>query len=334
MPSLLVCTQPAARNLTFFRSSGPSTLLQHLSAATHLTGITPASNLGIRPVPELTSTGIPQLDALIGGLPRGCLTEIYGMPSSGRTSILLSAMAAATCRQEACALVDVSNAFNPHSAAAAGMDLGQLLWVRCNETTKKNPADLPADFAQGRGTGRLQSRVTDKIQLKSDMARMAQALKVADLLVQSGGFGFIAIDLGDQHQSTSRRTPLASWFRFRRAVENTPTVLLVISQAPCARSCASLVLRLACQSSPVDSSSRTQRSILAFQLSRLAGDPGQQITVHNFLQKRIFVDRATPAHARLFEGISIRLQAERWQREPKLLCGDKTAFSTTTVWCR
>ena len=38
--------------------------------------------------------------------------------------------------------------------------------------------------------------------------------------------------------------PLTSWFRFRRAVEPTATVLLVVEREPCARTCASLVVRL------------------------------------------------------------------------------------------
>src|SRR5580765_6920205 len=45
--------------------------------------VTPASRLEIRPAPEMASIGIPALDALTGGLPRGCLTEIYGPASSG-----------------------------------------------------------------------------------------------------------------------------------------------------------------------------------------------------------------------------------------------------------
>src|SRR5208283_793228 len=76
---------------------------------------------------------IPQLDLLTGGLPRGCLTEICGTASSGRTSVLLFALARATRRGEVCALVDGSDAFDPASASAAGMEMSRLLWVRCGE---------------------------------------------------------------------------------------------------------------------------------------------------------------------------------------------------------
>ena len=55
-------------------------------------------------------------------------------------------------------------------------------------------------------------------------SRLEQVLKVTDLLLQSNGFGMIALDLGDIPTSSARRIPMASWFRFRRAVEHTPTV--------------------------------------------------------------------------------------------------------------
>src|SRR5438445_5688375 len=71
-----------------------------------------------------------------------------------------------------------------------------------------------------------------------------QALRVTDLLLQSGGFGMVAIDLSDVPLKLARRIPLTSWFRFQRAVENTPTVLFVIGQVPCAQTCATLLLKL------------------------------------------------------------------------------------------
>jgi hypothetical protein len=69
-------------------------------------------------------------------------------------------------------------------------------------------------------------------------------LKVTDLLLQSNGFGMIALDLGDVPVSSARRIPLASWFRFRRAVEHTPTALLVLDQQPIAGSCSSVLVKV------------------------------------------------------------------------------------------
>src|SRR5450432_2717510 len=106
-----------------------------------LARVTPASQLEISPAPEMVSSGIPAIDALTGGLPRGCLTEICGPASSGRTSVLLAALAAATSRDEFCALVDANDALDPHSTAAAGIDLDRLLWVRCGESY---PEEEPA----------------------------------------------------------------------------------------------------------------------------------------------------------------------------------------------
>jgi hypothetical protein len=69
-------------------------------------------------------------------------------------------------------------------------------------------------------------------------------LKVTDLLLQSNGFGMIALDLGDVPVSSARRIPLASWFRFRRAIEHTPTTLLVLEQQPIAGSCSSVLVKV------------------------------------------------------------------------------------------
>src|SRR5215471_4558236 len=74
-------------------------------------------------------------------LPRGCLTEIYGTASSGRTSVMLAALAAATGRGEYCAVIDSSDTLDPHSLAAAGIDLDRLLWVRCNENSAQRHRD-------------------------------------------------------------------------------------------------------------------------------------------------------------------------------------------------
>jgi hypothetical protein len=74
--------------------------------------------------------------------------------------------------------------------------------------------------------------------------QLGQMLKVTDLLLQSNGFGMIALDLGDVPVPSARRIPLASWFRFRRAIEHTPTALLVLEQQPIAGSCSSVLLRV------------------------------------------------------------------------------------------
>ena len=73
--------------------------------------------------------------------------------------------------------------------------------------------------------------------------RLEQALKTTDLLVHGGGWGVVVLDLGSVSWVDARRIETSIWFRFRRAIENTPTILLLVGEESCAKSCASLVLR-------------------------------------------------------------------------------------------
>src|SRR5262249_61669798 len=95
------------------------------------------------------------------------------------------------------------------------------LWIRCGANSPRRHGDTEKNYGQ-----------------------VEQALRVTDLLLQSGGFGLVTIDLADVPVHVVRRIPLTSWFRFQRAVEPTPTVLLVFSPTPCARTCASLLLQM------------------------------------------------------------------------------------------
>ncbi|WP_263376125.1 RecA family protein [Granulicella aggregans] len=71
-----------------------------------------------------------------------------------------------------------------------------------------------------------------------------QAIRATDLLLQGGGFGAIVLDLGSTPAEIAWRIPLATWFRFRAACERSRTSLLLLTQHPCARSSAELVVRL------------------------------------------------------------------------------------------
>jgi recombination protein RecA len=104
--------------------------------------LTPAPRL-LRPV---ASTGIPALDELLeGGLPLGAITEMVGPECSGRTSLALSFVSQMTQAGKVCAWVDVSNALDPESAAATGVDLSRLLWVRCGLPPSTNTQSIAAD---------------------------------------------------------------------------------------------------------------------------------------------------------------------------------------------
>lgn len=201
-----------------------------------------------RKIAETVSAGIREIDSLTGGLPRGGLTEICGPSCSGRTTLLISALAARTADAEACAFIDGRDTFDPHSAEAAGVKLSQVLWVRCRN--------------------------------------IDQALRSADLLLQSGGFGLVALDLGDIPADTVRYVPLNVWFRFRRAVEDTPTIFLVLEREPHAKTCASLVLRMGAEAALWSETVEADRTI-----------PFQQ------------------PHARLFRGSLLRAEVVRSRKQ-------------------
>src|SRR5579863_8635479 len=166
----LVSTAAPSRFVAVSTPAWPTPVFNRLSAMPKLAGITSASQLEVRPTPQMVSSGVREIDALTGGLPRGCLTEVCGPASSGRTSVLLAALAAATQRQEVCALVDINDAFNPLSAAAAGVNFERLLWVRCGVRLQKS--------------GLLQRHRDTEKKEKSEKP-VEQALRVTDLLLQS-----------------------------------------------------------------------------------------------------------------------------------------------------
>ena len=134
-------------------------------------------------------TGIAQIDEAVQGVPLHALTEICGsnLASSGKTSVLTSLLAQAS-RDHFCALVDAGDSFDPASGHAAGIYLPRLLWVRCGKSRVKLPP-------------------------------LEQAFKVADILLQSGGFGLIAVNLSGIPERVVRKVPLSSWFRFSRVIE-------------------------------------------------------------------------------------------------------------------
>jgi DNA-binding transcriptional regulator YdaS (Cro superfamily) len=149
---------------------------------------------------DVAPTGIVQIDdALGGGLARGHLSEIVGLRSSGRTSVMCHMLAAAAERGEAVALVDTCDRFDPRSAEAAGVDLAKLLWVR-------------------------------------DTGDAARALKAMNLVLQAGGFGLVAFDLADVHAMALRQFPYTTWMRVARVIEGSQTAAVIVGADRIARS--------------------------------------------------------------------------------------------------
>ena len=279
-------------------------LWAQLGATAKLASITPASRLAFRPAPEMVSSGIRELDALTGGLPRGCVTEIYGPASSGRTSILLSALTCATQRGEVCALVDASDALDPGSAVAAGVEMKRLLWVRCGKTVPGS--QVPVLSSSGTHGYRNSDGKEFSAERRVWESRLEQVLKVTDLILQSNGFGMIVLDLGDIPVRSARRIPLASWFRFRRVIEHTPTVLLVLEQQPIAGSCSSVLVKVSARRSQV---SGKKLSAVSCQLSA-----------------------KTPAHAELLDEFLITAELARSRLERKPMKSATASFRSRAAW--
>ena len=105
------------------------------------------------------------------------------------------------------AIVDCDDTFDLASAAHAGVDLKRTLWVRCGHSLER-------------------------------------AFKAVDLILHAGGFGLIVLNLCNVPAKTLRRVISSWWFRFRRAIENTPTALVVVTPVAAVRSCAALALEL------------------------------------------------------------------------------------------
>jgi recombination protein RecA len=107
--------------------------------------------------PRLLPTGIPAIDAMLGGgVPLGHLTEITGAGSTGKTGLAIGVVAAATRKGAACAWIDVLDSFDPESAAACNVDLRRLLWLRAGRNTQQDDTPSKAFVAPGprpAGTG-------------------------------------------------------------------------------------------------------------------------------------------------------------------------------------
>ncbi len=156
------------------------------------------------------ASGVETLDRLLGGgWPQGKVGELVGPVCSGRSAAAAAAVAAATARGEVTAWLDTADAFDPASAAAAGVDLGRVLWVR--------PRDA------------------------------GEAVRAAELVLETGGFTVVVLDLGAGAALAGRRAGRkegALRLRLARAVERAGAVALVLSERPWAGTLAGVTVVL------------------------------------------------------------------------------------------
>ncbi len=196
-------------------------------ALTHLATLLQAKKLDgtlTRPLTTalpVTSTGVEAFDqALTGGWPRGHVSEIVGPASSGRTSVAMATLAAATARGGVVALVDVADRCDPASAADAGVDLDRLLWVRGPSMTWGAPRNIVGDLGARRG------------------------LRAFDLIVRAGGFAVVVLDIADVPERLVRAWPASTWLRLAHVFEGRDTVGLLVGTAPMGRSSGGVSLSL------------------------------------------------------------------------------------------
>ena len=164
-----------------------------------------ASSVGMDHGRGLFPTGVEPLDrALGGGLPRGRIAEVVGRVSSGRTAFLFLVLASAPSRGEQAALIDPEDGFDPAAAALAGVRLERGLWIR--------------------------------------PSRSLDAFRAADLVLDVGGFGVVAIDLLRPGRDARRAQP--PWPRLSLRAERAGSVLLVSGERPEVGTFAATVLGL------------------------------------------------------------------------------------------
>jgi len=167
------------------------------------------------------STGVTALDARLGGgFPRGQISEVVGARSTGRASVLLHMLAAATARREIVALVDVLDMLDVASAAAAGVDLARLLWVRGQVVP--NPGSCRE----------LNQRALDR------------AVKALTLVLQAGNFGLVVFDAAEAPPHTLQQLPFTTWRRLQRIIEGSQTACVLVGDTPIARSAGGITVRL------------------------------------------------------------------------------------------
>ena len=315
----------------------PSAVLKREIEAKLASRIPAALSPQVAPTPRLISSGVAEIDGMLGGgLPIGGVTECTGLASSGRTSLAFSLLAGAAA-DSACAYVDVDDVMDPISAAAAGVNLSNLLWVRVASVIAIPPTarSLPEtrlealrtdtgkmvgghcgshhprtetrglDAALGRmltqkaearlkkaeGTPGYPNRklslasasdeqvaydhfnarhaddsdpirqadkraakearerahaalvlTSSRTKAEKPWSRLEKAIRAADQILQSGGFRVIVLDLASVPSDQALRIPPATWFRFRRAAQESDAVFLLLTQVACARSSALCVL--------------------------------------------------------------------------------------------
>jgi len=137
----------------------------------------------------------------------------------------VSALAGATERGEAVALIDPLDMFDPVSAAAATrIDFQRMLWVR--------------------GESSLSARVSLSTEYGTLQKSLDRGVKALNIVLQAGGFGLVVLDLGEIAPQVIKRLPYTTWLRLQRVIENSETACVVVGREPIARSAGGVTVLL------------------------------------------------------------------------------------------
>ena len=164
-------------------------------------------NAGARGI-DVVSSGSIGLDVAlgIGGLPRGRVIEIYGPEASGKTTMMLQAIAEAQKLGGTAAFVDAEHALDPNYAEKLGVNVDELLVSQPD-------------------TGE-------------------QALEITDMLVRSGAIDIIVIDsvaaltpkaeiegeMGDSHMGLQARLMSQALRKLAGNISRSNTMVVFINQ--------------------------------------------------------------------------------------------------------
>jgi RecA/RadA recombinase len=230
--------------------------LESLLQARHLDATLAGARLeaGVRTV----STGLTDLDAMLGGgWRRGEVSELVGARSTGRTSLLVRTLAAATDRGGVVGLVDAVDRFDPATAAAAGLDLDRVLWVRGPQLMVEQSRPAVIERA------------------------VHQAVRALDLLLRAGGFALAVLDLADIPARHLRALPWTTWLRLAHVNEGRDTVCLLIGESTMGKSPRGMSVRLDATGHWTGDSPQSRR-LSGLTLHALAGANGHaQIAVRS-----------------------------------------------------
>jgi hypothetical protein len=156
----------------------------------------------------------------------------------------VSALAGATSRGEAVALIDPLDMFDPVSAAAHHIDFQRMLWVR-GEACSSSRVSLSLDY------GTLQKSLD-------------RGVKALNIVLQAGGFGLVVLDLGEVSSQAIKRLPYTTWLRLQRVIEGSDTACLLVGSEPIARSSGGVTVCLTAEAgSPKPEAGITARVIRA-----------------------------------------------------------------------